>query len=163
MNRVKSEPWSCSYLKSPRNRSLFPTSKSSAKADYRAISSACSEIVWLHRVIQELGFSQKNPTLHEEKYKCHKRYRKSCFPWKDKTYWGWLAFHPKSFRWSYYHSPACTYGSPVCKHIHKSIDKTSTPISNSKIVASKLPSINLKGDIRARHENHCKLSSLDTI
>jgi len=32
-------------------------SKSSTKAEYRALSAACSEIVWLCSLLKELGFS----------------------------------------------------------------------------------------------------------
>ena len=40
-------------------------SKSSTKSEYRAMSAACSEIVWLRRLLAELGFSQSNSTpLH---------------------------------------------------------------------------------------------------
>jgi hypothetical protein len=37
-------------------------SKSSTKSEYRAMFAACSEIVWLHGLLAELGFSQLNPT-----------------------------------------------------------------------------------------------------
>jgi len=41
--------------------------KSSTKAKYRSMSSACSEIVWLHNLLKELGFSQPNSTpLHAD-------------------------------------------------------------------------------------------------
>ena len=40
-------------------------SKSSTEYEYRAMSAACSEIIWLHGLLAELGFSQSNPTpLH---------------------------------------------------------------------------------------------------
>ena len=40
-------------------------SKSSTEAEYRAMSSACSEIIWLRRILSELGFPQTSPTpLH---------------------------------------------------------------------------------------------------
>ncbi|KAH9660146.1 protein kinase domain-containing protein [Citrus sinensis] len=38
-------------------------SKSSTEAEYRAMSGACSEIVWLRRLVSELGFPQASPTL----------------------------------------------------------------------------------------------------
>jgi len=42
-------------------------SKSSTKSDYRDISATCFEIVWLHGLLAELGFSQLNPTpLYED-------------------------------------------------------------------------------------------------
>ena len=37
-------------------------SKSSTEAEYRSMSSACSEIVWLRSILEELGFSQPNST-----------------------------------------------------------------------------------------------------
>lgn len=37
-------------------------SKSSTESKYRAMSTACSEIVWLRGLLVELGFSQSNPT-----------------------------------------------------------------------------------------------------
>ncbi|KAF3621213.1 hypothetical protein FXO37_32912 [Capsicum annuum] len=37
-------------------------SKSSTKAEYRAMSTACSEIVWLCGLLAEIGFPQSNPT-----------------------------------------------------------------------------------------------------
>ena len=40
-------------------------SKSSMEAEYRAMSAACSEIVWLRGLLSELGFPPTNPTpLH---------------------------------------------------------------------------------------------------
>jgi hypothetical protein len=40
-------------------------SKSSTESEYRAMSSACSEIVWFQGLLRELGFSQHTPTpLH---------------------------------------------------------------------------------------------------
>lgn len=42
-------------------------SKSSTESEYRAMSAACSEIVWLHGLLVELGFSQPDPTpLHAD-------------------------------------------------------------------------------------------------
>jgi hypothetical protein len=42
-------------------------SKSSTEAEYRAMSAACSEIVWLRGLLTELGFSQGQPTsLHAD-------------------------------------------------------------------------------------------------
>ena len=42
-------------------------SKSSTEAEYRAMSAACSEIVWLRGLLSELGASQTNPTpLHAD-------------------------------------------------------------------------------------------------
>ncbi|KAM3249656.1 hypothetical protein P3L10_011426 [Capsicum annuum] len=39
--------------------------KSSTEAEYRAMSTACSEIVWLLGLLAEIGFPQSNPTsLH---------------------------------------------------------------------------------------------------
>ncbi|KAL9379742.1 hypothetical protein Peur_028224 [Populus x canadensis] len=37
-------------------------SKSSTEAEYRAMSAACSEIVWLRGLISELGFPPTDPT-----------------------------------------------------------------------------------------------------
>ena len=40
-------------------------SKSSTESEYRAMSAACSEITWLRGLLDELGFSQNDPTpLH---------------------------------------------------------------------------------------------------
>lgn len=42
-------------------------SKSSTESEYRAMSSACSEIIWLRGLLGELGFSQAEPTqLHAD-------------------------------------------------------------------------------------------------
>nr|KYP49861.1 Retrovirus-related Pol polyprotein from transposon TNT 1-94 [Cajanus cajan] len=42
-------------------------SKSFTEAEYRSMSSACSEIVWLHCLLEELGFSQPDSTpLHAD-------------------------------------------------------------------------------------------------
>lgn len=42
-------------------------SKSSTESEYRAMSAACSEIVWLRGLLVELGFFQSNPTpLHAD-------------------------------------------------------------------------------------------------
>jgi len=38
-------------------------SKSSTEAEYRAMSAACSEIIWLRGLLTELGFSPEQPTL----------------------------------------------------------------------------------------------------
>ena len=42
-------------------------SKSSTESEYRVMSAACAEIVWLRGLLAELGFSQPNPTpLHAD-------------------------------------------------------------------------------------------------
>ncbi|KAL5787276.1 hypothetical protein ACOSP7_004225 [Xanthoceras sorbifolium] len=42
-------------------------SKSSTEAEYRAMSAACSEIIWLRGLLTELDFSQALPTsLHAD-------------------------------------------------------------------------------------------------
>jgi len=42
-------------------------SKSSTESKYRAMSTACSEIVWLHGLLAKLGFSQSGSTpLHAD-------------------------------------------------------------------------------------------------
>uniref|UniRef100_A0A1S8ACK4 Cysteine-rich RLK RECEPTOR-like protein kinase n=1 Tax=Citrus limon TaxID=2708 RepID=A0A1S8ACK4_CITLI len=42
-------------------------SKSSTEAEYRSMSAACSEIIWLRGLLTELGFSQHQPTpLHAD-------------------------------------------------------------------------------------------------
>ncbi|XP_047258414.1 uncharacterized mitochondrial protein AtMg00810-like [Capsicum annuum] len=43
-------------------------SKSSTEAEYQAMSTACSEIVWLRGLLAEIGFPQSNPTtpLHAD-------------------------------------------------------------------------------------------------
>ena len=42
-------------------------SKSSTEAEYRAMSTACSEIVWLRGLLEELGFPQTTSTsLHAD-------------------------------------------------------------------------------------------------
>ncbi|XP_047257055.1 uncharacterized protein LOC107850820 isoform X4 [Capsicum annuum] len=42
-------------------------SKSSTEAEYRAMSTACSEIMWLRGLLAEIGFPQSNPTpLHAD-------------------------------------------------------------------------------------------------
>jgi hypothetical protein len=42
-------------------------SKSSTEAEYRSMSAACSEIIWLRGLLSELGFSQTKPTpLHAD-------------------------------------------------------------------------------------------------
>jgi len=42
-------------------------SKSSTEAEYRAMSVACSEIIWLRGLLTELGFSQEQSTpLHAD-------------------------------------------------------------------------------------------------
>ncbi|WMV33539.1 hypothetical protein MTR67_026924 [Solanum verrucosum] len=41
--------------------------KSSTESKYRAMSTACSEIVWLRGLLAEIGFTQSNPTpLHAD-------------------------------------------------------------------------------------------------
>ena len=41
-------------------------SKSSTEAEYRAMSTACSEIVWLRGLLEELGFPQTTTPLHPD-------------------------------------------------------------------------------------------------
>eukprot|EP00268_Persea_americana_P026333 TRINITY_DN25727_c0_g1_i2.p1 TRINITY_DN25727_c0_g1~~TRINITY_DN25727_c0_g1_i2.p1 ORF type:complete len:136 (+),score=22.59 TRINITY_DN25727_c0_g1_i2:198-605(+) len=42
-------------------------SKSSIEAEYRAMFAACSEIIWLRGLLEELGFSQTSlPPLHAD-------------------------------------------------------------------------------------------------
>ncbi|XP_019248660.1 PREDICTED: uncharacterized protein LOC109227925 [Nicotiana attenuata] len=42
-------------------------SKSSTESEYRAMSIACSEIIWLRGLLAEIGFPQSNPTpLHAD-------------------------------------------------------------------------------------------------
>lgn len=42
-------------------------SKSSTEAEYRAMSTACSEVVWLRGLLAEIGFPQSSPTpLHAD-------------------------------------------------------------------------------------------------
>ena len=41
-------------------------SKSSTEAEYRAMSTACSEIVWLRGLLEELGFPQTTTPLHAD-------------------------------------------------------------------------------------------------
>lgn len=42
-------------------------SRSSTEAEYRAMSYACSEILWLWGLLSELGFTQTSPTsLHAD-------------------------------------------------------------------------------------------------
>jgi len=42
-------------------------SKSSTESEYRAMSAACSEIIWLRGLLAELGFSQFDPApLHAD-------------------------------------------------------------------------------------------------
>ena len=42
-------------------------SKSSIKVEYRAMSTACSDIIWLHGLLEELGFPQTTSTpLHAD-------------------------------------------------------------------------------------------------
>lgn len=42
-------------------------SKSSTESEYRAMSTACSEIIWLRGLLAEIGFPQSNPTpLHAD-------------------------------------------------------------------------------------------------
>ena len=42
-------------------------SKSSTEAEYRVMSTACSEIVWLRGLLEELGFPQTTSTpLHAD-------------------------------------------------------------------------------------------------
>ena len=48
-----------------KSKKQVRVSKSSTESKYRAMSAACSEIVWLHGLLVELGFSQSNSTpLH---------------------------------------------------------------------------------------------------
>ena len=42
-------------------------SKSSTEVEYRAMSTACSEVVWLRGLLSEIGFPQSNPNpLHAD-------------------------------------------------------------------------------------------------
>ena len=45
-----------------RCKKQYRVSKSSTEAEYRAMSTACSEIIWLHGLLEELGFPQTTST-----------------------------------------------------------------------------------------------------
>ena len=45
-----------------KSKKHVQVSKSSIEPEYRAMFAACSEIVWLHGILFELGFSQPDPT-----------------------------------------------------------------------------------------------------
>ncbi|XP_016566623.2 uncharacterized mitochondrial protein AtMg00810-like [Capsicum annuum] len=50
-----------------KSKKQDPVSKSSTEAEYRAMSTACSEIVWLRGLLAEIGFPQPNSTpLHAD-------------------------------------------------------------------------------------------------
>jgi hypothetical protein len=50
-----------------RCKKQYRVSKSSTEAEYRAMSTACSEIVWLRGLLKELGFPHTTPTpLHAD-------------------------------------------------------------------------------------------------
>ena len=50
------------YLISWKSKKQARVSKSSTESEYRAMSTACYEIVWLRGILSELGFSQPDPT-----------------------------------------------------------------------------------------------------
>ena len=52
----------CDSLISWKSKKQTRVSKSSTEFKYRALSVACSEIVWLRGILSELGFSQPDPT-----------------------------------------------------------------------------------------------------
>jgi hypothetical protein len=50
-----------------KSKKQASVSKSSTESEYRAMSAACSENVWLHGLLVELGFSQSDSTpLHAD-------------------------------------------------------------------------------------------------
>jgi hypothetical protein len=50
-----------------RCKKQYRVSKSSTEAEYRAMSTVCSEIVWLRGLLEELVFPQTTPTpLHAD-------------------------------------------------------------------------------------------------
>src|SRR3954468_23853631 len=51
-----------SSLISWKSKKQARVSKSSTESEYRAMSAACSEIIWLRGLLIELGFSQAQPT-----------------------------------------------------------------------------------------------------
>ena len=46
-----------------KSKKQVRVSKSSTESEYRAMSAACSEIVWLRGLLAEMGFPQTTPTL----------------------------------------------------------------------------------------------------
>jgi hypothetical protein len=51
-----------SSLISWKSKKQARVSKSSTESEYRAMSAACSEIIWLRGLLAELGFPQTEPT-----------------------------------------------------------------------------------------------------
>ena len=51
-----------SSLISWKSKKQARVSKSSTESEYCAMSAACSEIIWLHGLLAELGFPQTKPT-----------------------------------------------------------------------------------------------------
>ena len=51
-----------SSLISWKSKKQARVSKSSTESEYRAMSAACSEILWLRGLLAELGFPQTEPT-----------------------------------------------------------------------------------------------------
>lgn len=54
----------CSSLISWKCKKQARVSKFSTESEYRAMSAAFSEIIWLRGLLVELGFSQSSPTPH---------------------------------------------------------------------------------------------------
>ena len=49
-------------LISSKSKKQYRVSKFSTQAEYRSMSTACSEVVWLHGLLVEIGFPQSYPT-----------------------------------------------------------------------------------------------------
>ncbi|XP_073223472.1 secreted RxLR effector protein 161-like [Cicer arietinum] len=61
-----------SSLISWKSKKQARVSKSSTESEYRAMSTTCSEIIWLHGLLAELGFPQTEPTsLYADNTNCH--------------------------------------------------------------------------------------------
>lgn len=100
-------------------------SKSSTKAKYRAISSTCFQIVWLQRLLSEVGFPRGHLTpFHADNISVIRITTNLVL--HERTKHIEVSLYLRSLWWSYYDSSACYEGYSNCSHFYQVIDKEST-------------------------------------
>lgn len=130
------------------------TSKSSTEVEYRAMWSACSEILWLCRVLSELGFPHTQPTpLHDDNTSSIRIIENPIF--HERTKHIEVDCH---FIRDAYDDKTITLPHVSTEPQHADILAKALPRARHQILVSKLllvnpPSINLKGGIEKINES----------
>lgn len=83
-----------------RSKKQAIVSRSSAKAEYRVLASATSELLWLKQLLRAFNI--------EVSYE----------PWKRKTHWHWLQFHLKTCFYNFHQIDPHAIKIPVGRSTH---------------------------------------------